>query len=123
MSEKSDDSVISDKAIEQFFQGKDYDSSSDTEFIKTEDKDQIIALGDVIEFYHEGYTYGHNFAHPHAKINLITTPEDGYIRTDFPYVFTHETEVRIIKKRNKSNKLVTFKKGKNDVFTTRSSSG
>ena len=70
MSDKSDDSVISDKAIEQFFQGKDYYTSSDSEFIKTEDKDQIIAVGDVIEFYHEGYTYGHNFAHPHAKINL-----------------------------------------------------
>ena len=111
MSDKSDESVMSDKAIQEFFDGKDYDTSSDSELTKTDDKDQIIGVGDIIEFYHEAYTYGHNFSHPWAQVNHITTPEDGYIRTDFPYSFTHETQVRIVKKRNKRNKLIPFKKG------------
>ena len=112
MSDKSDESVMSDKAIQEFFDGKDYDTSSDSELTKTDDKDQIIGVGDIIEFYHEGYTYGHKFSHPWAQVNHITTPEDGYIRTDFPYSFTHETQVRIVKKQNKRNKLIPFKKGK-----------
>ena len=110
MSDKSDESVMSDKALQEFFEEKDYDTSSDSELTKTDDKDQIIGVGDVIEFYHEGYIYGHKCSHPWARVNLIATPEDGYIRTDYPYAFNHETQVRILKKRNKRNKLIPFKK-------------
>ena len=116
MSDKSDESVISDKALEKFFDGKDYNTSSDSELIKTDDNDQIIGVGDIIEFYHEGYTYGHKFSHPWTRVQQITTPDNGYIRTDFPYYFKHDTEVRIVKKLIKPNRLVLFTYIRNKSF-------
>ena len=112
MSASSDESRISDTEIKDFFDGNGYNSSSDCELNKTEDKDQTIAVGDIIEFYHEVYTYGHKFSQPHALIKEVRTPDDGYIRTDFPYYFKHDTEVRIVKKQNLNNKLVPFTKSK-----------
>ena len=73
MSVSSDESRISNKATQDFFNGKDYDTSPESKLIKTDGNDQIIEVGDIIEFYHEGNSYGHKLSHPWALVQQITT--------------------------------------------------
>ena len=106
-----DDKLSSDdEDIADLFDTKQYESSDDS--CQTLDEDQIIEVGDIIQFYHEGFVKGHNMAHPWAKIEDIVPKEDNYIRTDIAYIFSHDTEVKIIKKMLPSGKYVNFEKGK-----------
>ena len=72
----------------------------------------MIEVGDIIQFYHEAFVKGHKMAHPWAKIEDIVPKEDNYIRTDFSYIFSPNSEVRILKKRLPSGNYVNFAKGK-----------
>ena len=110
MGNEDDELSSDDEDIADFFNNIQYESSDDS--CQTEDEDQIIEVGDVIQFYHEGYVKGHNMAHPWAKVEDVVSKEDNYIRTDFPYIFSDDTEVKILKKKGPSGNYVNFVKGK-----------
>ena len=74
-------------------------NSSSEESCQTADEDQIIEVGDVIEFYNEMYVNGHKFSYPCTVVEDIISPEEGFILTEMQYSFKNDSVVKIVKKK------------------------